>query len=236
MADKTEPGSWNLPLFKIFADPFNTAGLIIDKKLHPGFSFELHDVVKHKKISFTCPQEIYDLLTFIGSPHRYCIKSVTRNFDNEIAAVSSTQRLSLIAGKYVGKDDPACIVRAQAGFPAVGEVIEPFAFPFLVAGGMRGSHNVPFMPVSQKDSHPTRFDAPARVIALGFQLNNGKLQGPIDLFDDPAFDLAREKCNEIMDYMRKHGPFQPHLLPESELEYTTLPELQKKLEKRWKKL
>jgi len=210
--------------------------LIIDKKLHPGFSFELHDVVKHKKISFTCPQEIYDLLTFIGSPHRYCIKSVTRNFDNEIAAVSSTQRLSLIAGKYVGKDDPACIVRAQAGFPAVGEVIEPFAFPFLVAGGMRGSHNVPFMPVSQKDSHPTRFDAPARVIALGFQLNNGKLQGPIDLFDDPAFDLAREKCNEIMDYMRKHGPFQPHLLPESELEYTTLPELQKKLEKRWKKL
>jgi len=236
MADKTEPGSWNLPLFKIFADPFNTAGLIIDKKLHPGFSFEVHDVVKHKKINFTCPQEIYDLLTFIGSPHRYCIKSVTRNFDNEIAAVSSTQRLSLIAGKYVGKDDPVCIVRAQAGFPAVGEVLEPFAFPFLVAGGMRGSHNVPFMPVTQKDSHPTRFDAPARVIALGFQLNNGKLQGPVDLFDDPAFDLAREKCNEIMDYMRKHGPFQPHLLPESELEYTTLPELQKKLEKRWKKL
>lgn len=25
MADKTEPGAWNLPLYKMFADPFNTA-------------------------------------------------------------------------------------------------------------------------------------------------------------------------------------------------------------------
>ena len=234
MADKTEPGAWNLPLFKIFADPFSTAGLIIDTKLHPGFTFEVHNVVEHKKITFKCPEEMYDLLAFIGSPHKYCIKSVTRNFDNEIAAVSSTQRLSLLAGKYVGKDDPAMIVRSQAGFPAVGEVLEPFAFPFLVAGDMRGSHNFPIMPVSQKDAHPSRFDSPPRVIALGFQLNKGKLQGPVDMFDDPSFDLAREKCNEIADYMRKHGPFEPHRLPESEMEYTTLPDIMKKLKNRWK--
>lgn len=236
MADKTEPGAWNLPLYKIFADPFNTAGIIIDSKLHPGFSFEVHDLYENKKINFVCPKDIYDLLAFIGSPHRHCIKSVTRNLDNEIAAVSSTQRLSLIAGKYIGKDDPAMIVRSQAGFPAVGEVLEPFAFPYLVAGAMRGSHNFPFMPVSQKDAHPTRFDAPPRVIALGFQLNQGKLEGPVDLFDDPAFDLVRQKCNEIADYMRKHGPFEPHLLPPSELEYTTLPEIQKKLKNKWKKI
>jgi fructose 1,6-bisphosphate aldolase/phosphatase len=34
LADKTEPGAWNLPLYKIFADPFNTAGLVIDTKMH----------------------------------------------------------------------------------------------------------------------------------------------------------------------------------------------------------
>jgi fructose 1,6-bisphosphate aldolase/phosphatase len=34
MADKTEPGAWNLPLYKIFADPFNTIGLVIDPKMH----------------------------------------------------------------------------------------------------------------------------------------------------------------------------------------------------------
>lgn len=236
MADKTEPGAWNMALYKIFADPFNTPGLVIDPTLHPGFSFEVHDLFEHKKIRFVAPAEIYDLLVFIGAPARHCIKSVFRNSDNEIAAVSSTDRLSLIAGHYVGKDDPALIVRAQSGFPAVGEILEPFAFPYLVAGGMRGSHNVPLMPVSIKDAHPTRFDAPARVIALGFQLNDGKLQGPIDLFDDPAFDFARQKCNEIMDYIRKHGTFEPHRLPLDEMEYTTLPEVKKKLEKRFESL
>ena len=44
MADKTSPGAWNLPLFRIFADPFNTAGLVIDPAMHEGFRFEVVDV------------------------------------------------------------------------------------------------------------------------------------------------------------------------------------------------
>src|SRR5660397_274576 len=45
LADKTEPGAWNLPLYKIFCDPFNTAGLVIDPKMHAGFEVEVHDVM-----------------------------------------------------------------------------------------------------------------------------------------------------------------------------------------------
>jgi len=92
------------------------------------------------------------------------------------------------------------------------------------------------MPVSLKDAHPTRFDAPPRVVALGFQLRNGKLGKPADLFDDPAFDRARSYCNEIMDFIRKHGPFEPHRLPLEEMEYTTMPQVEKKLKDRWEKL
>jgi fructose 1,6-bisphosphate aldolase/phosphatase len=235
MADKTEPGAWNLPLFRIFADPFNTAGLTIDPGMHDGFVFEVHDVMEKKKIEFKTPEETYDLLVFIGTPDRFCIKSVKRK-DGLIASVSSTQRLSLIAGKYVGKDDPVCIVRAQHGLPALGEVLEPFTFPHLVKGWMRGSHQGPLMPVSFKDAHPTRFDGPPRVIAAGFQIANGKLVGPADLFDDPAFDLARQTTNQIADYMRRHGPFEPHRLPLQEMEYTTLPQLMEKLKDRFKKL
>jgi len=36
-----EPGAFNLPIFKIFADPFNTAGLVIDPACHHGFVFEI---------------------------------------------------------------------------------------------------------------------------------------------------------------------------------------------------
>lgn len=233
LADKTEPGAWNLPLYKIFADPFNTAGLVIDEKLHAGFDFEVYDLFEDKRIVFSCPAEIYDLLMFIGAPARYVVHSTWSKTMAEPAAATSTQRLSLIAGRYVGKDDPVMIVRCQAGLPAVGEVLEPFALPYSVAGCMRGSHHAPFMPVSQAQAHPSRFDGPPRVVALGFQLHNGRFVGPRDLFEDVAFDEARRQANLVMDYLRRHGPFEPHRLPLADLEYTTMPAIEAQLADRW---
>jgi len=153
----------------MFADPFNTAGLVIDPTMHAGFKFEVLDVYEHRKIMLSCPEEMYELLMFIGAMRRYMIKAVYRK-DGEIASVASTQKLSLIAGKYVGKDDPVMIIRTQAGFPAVGEALEPFAFPHIVEGWMRGSHHGPLMPVPFYEANPSRFDGPPRVIAAGFQL------------------------------------------------------------------
>ena len=236
MADKTSSGAWNMPLYKMFADPFNTIGLVIASNMHTGFAFEVHDVKEHKKIILNTPEEIYDLLVFIGAPSRYPLKAVYSRSAGEIAAVSSTQKLSLIAGRYVGKDDPVCIVRAQGVFPAVGEVLEPFSLPHLVEGWMRGSHHGPFMPVSIPDSIPSRFDGPPRVTAAGFQLADGKLIGPRDMFADISFDNARQQANDIADYMRRHGPFEPHRLPLEEMEYTTMPEVAKKLEGRFTEL
>jgi fructose 1,6-bisphosphate aldolase/phosphatase len=157
------------------------------------------------------------------------VKAVYHREANEIAAVSSTQRLALIAGRYVGKDDPVCIVRSQGQFPAVGEVLEPFASPIFVEGWMRGSHMGPLMPVSVADSTPARFDGPPRVVAAGFQLADGKLIGPRDMLADKSFDLARHQANEMADLMRRHGPFEPHRLPLEEMEYTTMPQVAKKL-------
>jgi len=193
----------------------------------------VHDVKEHKKIIFNCPEEMYDMLVLIGAPSRFVIKAIYSRENEEIAAVSSTDKLALIAGRYVGKDDPVCIVRAQGTFPAVGEVIEPFAAPILVEGWMRGSHMGPLMPVSVKDSTPSRFDGPPRVIALGFQLADGKLVGPRDMFDDKAFNLARHQANEMADMMRRHGPFEPHRLPLEEMEYTTMPQVMEKVKGRF---
>ncbi len=235
MADKTSPGAWNLPLYKIFADPFNTAGLVIDPRVHAGFRFEVLDLMEHKRIIFNCPEELYDMLVFIGAPGRYCIKTVWSRDSGMIAAASSTQRLSLIAGKYVGKDDPVMIIRCQSGLPAVGEVIEPFAKPHLVPGWMRGSHVGPLMPCSVATATPSRFDGPPRVVALGFQIANGQLVGPQDFFADVAYDRARQVANEIADYMRSMGPFEPHRLPLEDMEYTTLPQVTEKFKGRFEK-
>jgi fructose 1,6-bisphosphate aldolase/phosphatase len=234
MADKTSPGAWNFPLFQIYASPFNTPGLVIDPSMHEGFRFEVLDVYEHKAIRLDCPAEMYELLMFIGAPRRFMVRAVYRRKDNEIAAVASTQKLSLIAGKYVGKDDPVLITRCQSGLPAVGETLEPFAFPHLVEGWMRGSHRGPLMPVGFAAATPSRFDGPPRVIAAGFQIASGKLEGPRDLFNDPAFDGARAQVNAITDYMRRHGPFEPHRLGLEDMEYTTMPKLMERLGPRWK--
>ncbi len=124
-------------------------------------------------------------------------------------------------------------MRCQGTFPAVGEVLEPFALPFIVEGWMRGSHNGPLMPVALADSTPSRFDGPPRVIAAGFQLNNGQLVGPRDLFADISFDPAREQANKVGEYLRRHGPFEPHRLPLDEMEYTTMPQVMKKVQSRF---
>ncbi|MCD6461607.1 MAG: fructose 1,6-bisphosphatase [Thermoplasmata archaeon] len=241
MMDKTEPGAFNLPIFRIFADPFNTAGLVIDPSAHQGFVFEIWDIMEDKKVFLSAPEEMYDILALIGAKERYVIKRVYPKEGgplpaDEPVAVISTDKLYHVAGKYVGKDDPVAVVRAQSGLPALGEVLEPFAFPHLVSGWMRGSHNGPIMPVSVKDARCTRFDGPPRVAALGFQVANATLGMPVDLFDDPAFDRTRQQAEEIADYMRRHGPFEPHRLPMADMEYTTLPGVLERLKDRFEKV
>ena len=54
-----------------------------------------------------------------------------------------------------------------------------------------------------------------------------------DLFDDPAFDLARREAIDYTAVLRRMGEFEPARLPENKMEYTTLPQILKKLEDRF---
>jgi fructose 1,6-bisphosphate aldolase/phosphatase len=95
------------------------------------------------------------------------------------------------------------------------------------------------MPVSLEDARCTSFDGPPRVVALGFNLSDGRLIGlggskPADLFADVAFDRARSIANEIAEYIRRHGEFMPARLGPEEMEYTTLPQVLRKLSNRFK--
>ncbi len=241
--DKTEPGAFNYPLFRIFADPFNTAGLVIDPSMIGGFKFEVLDVIEHKKVVLKCPEEMYELVALIGSPGRYVVSHVWKASDDMVCAATSTTRLSLIAGKYVGKDDPVCIVRAQHGLPALGEVLAPFMHSYFVEGWMRGSHWGPLMPVGLKDSRCTVFDGPPRVVALGFQVSDGKIAqdddgNPMisDIFEDVAFEMARKEAVEYAAVLRRMGEFEPARLGPESMEYTTLPKVLEKLKDKFKKV
>ncbi len=53
------------------------------------------------------------------------------------------------------------------------------------------------------------------------------------MFDDPSFNNARQEANDVSDYLRKHGPFEPHRLPLDEMEYTTMPAVAARMADRW---
>jgi fructose 1,6-bisphosphate aldolase/phosphatase len=203
------------------------------------------DVVDSKKVIMTSPEETYDILTLLGDTTRYSIKRIfSKDANIGVASVVSTEKLNICAGKYVGKDDPVCLVRCQSGLPAVGEVLQPFMFPQLVAGWMRGSHYGAWFPCAVEKSDPTFFDGPPRICCLGFQISHGKLQGledpgspvgvhtPMDFFAGDEWNEARAKAVRASVYMRRHGPFMPAILGPEEMEYTTRPAVIEKLKKR----
>lgn len=239
--DKASTGVFNLPLFRIFADPMNTAGLVIDPRMIGGFKFEVVDLLENKKVVLKCPEEMYELIALVGSVKRYAISRVWRAEDDLICASTSTTELSQIAGRYVGKDDPVAIIRAQYGLPAVGEILAPFLHSYLAAGWMRGSHWGPITPVRLREARCTIFDGPPRLVALGFQISDGAIAGDdegkpmiTDLFDDIAFDIARKESLEYVAVLRHMGEFEPSRLSPEHMEYTALPQIIEKLKERFK--
>ena len=47
-SDKTEPGAFNFPLWRIFVDSRSNTGLLIDEKLAAGVTFRILDVMGGK--------------------------------------------------------------------------------------------------------------------------------------------------------------------------------------------
>lgn len=236
MADKTDAGAFNLPLYLAFADPMYCSGLILSPEIKKGFKFVIMDVSYTKAdriIELVTPEEIYDIAALLRDPERFVIEAIYCRHNKEQAVAVSTTRLHNIAGKYVGKDDPVMLVRVQKEFPATGEIISPYTLGHYVSGFMRGSHTGPLMPV-KKNSPISFFDGPPIVSCLAFSIKNGKLTRPADVFDQPYWDYVREKVAKKAEEIRKQGFFGAAMLPYSELEYGGIVETLKKLEKRFK--
>jgi len=67
--------------------------------MHNGYTFEVHDVKDHKKIRFNAPEEIYDIAGANRGPVAFSQSSAVYHRDTgDMVAVSSTEKLSLLAG------------------------------------------------------------------------------------------------------------------------------------------
>jgi fructose 1,6-bisphosphate aldolase/phosphatase len=216
-ADKTEPGAFNYPFYRIFVDALSNTGLIVNKSLARGVNINIMDVEKAQIAELSLWEDKPSIEAALMYPGRYVVSTVTTK-DGEPILASSTDRLHNIAGTYVGKDDPICIIRTQKNFPATEEVGSVFNNPHYVAGNTRGSHNMPLMPVKLNSAATINFCIPI-VQALVFSMHNGKFVGPFDGFSTPDWDYIREIATKKALAMRSQGFVHPATLVPSELEY-----------------
>jgi fructose 1,6-bisphosphate aldolase/phosphatase len=235
-ADKTAPGAYNLPVYLAFADVMNTPGLILSPEIAAGFRFVVMDVgytEGDRVIELETPEEIYDLAALLRDNDRFVVESVWSRATGEQAAVVSTSRLHNIAGRYTGKDDPVMLVRCQKQFPATGEILAPYQIGHFVGGGMRGSHQMPLMPVRQ-NATISYFDGPPVVSCAAYCVHGGRLSELVDAFDHPFWDEVRQHVARKAIEMRRQGFSGPAMLPMAELEYTGVMEKLEALEKRFR--
>jgi fructose 1,6-bisphosphate aldolase/phosphatase len=234
-ADKTDPGAYNWPLWKIFTDPANTPGLMLSSQMVQGFRFVIMDVsvTEHDRvIELNSPEDNFQIAALLRDNERFVVESVWSRATGEQCAAVSTTRLHNIAGKYTGKDDPIMAIRAQRQFPAVGEIIAPFADGHYVAGFMRGSCVGPLMPVRQ-NTGTSYFDGPPLVSCLAYCLQDGKFNAPVDLFDHPFWDEIRAQVSRKAMEIRKQGFSGCAMLPFSELEYGGITDILDSLNSQW---
>lgn len=216
-ADKTEPGAFNLPLYRTFVDSRSNTGIIINPALAKGVIFNIMDVMTGKVAELHMWEDKPELEASLMYPGRYVVQSVFSK-DGEPIVSASTDRLHNIAGTYVGKDDPIMIVRCQKSFPATEEVCSAFNNPHFVAGNTRGSHHLPLMPVSINTPASVNYSIPI-VMALVFSIHNGKFTGPHDGFGTPDWDYIRNLASQRAMDMRNQGFIHPATLVPEELEY-----------------
>ena len=216
-ADKTEPGAFNYPFYRMFIDGLSNTGLIVNKSLAGGVIFNVMDVEKGQIAKLTLWEDKPTIEAALMYPGRYVVSTIETK-DGEPIVAASTDRLHNIAGTYVGKDDPICVVRTQKKFPATEEAGSVFNNPHYVAGNTRGSHNMPLMPVKLNSAATIDFCIPI-VEALVFSMHNGKLTGPFDGFSTPDWDYVREIATKKALAMRSQGFIHPATLVPDELEY-----------------
>lgn len=216
-ADKTEPGAFNFPFWRMFVDARSNTGLLINEKLAAGVTFRVLDVMNGKIADLKLWSEKAELEAALMYPGRYVVHSVISN-DGEQILSASTDRLHNIAGTYVGKDDPIAIVRTQKNFPATEEAGSAFNDPHYVAGNTRGSHHMPLMPVKLNSSASLNYSIPI-VSCLVFSMHNGVLTGPHDGFGTADWELQRMWAAERAMIMRNQGFIHPSTLVPEELEY-----------------
>lgn len=237
-ADKTAPGAFNRGLYEILWGT-NTTWRSLGKGESQQIKVGILDFDYNNKAGrhiWMGKGDYDDAKWFLGYPDRYTIDNFMLDDGTEMGAVTA-QRLGIIAGEYVGKDDPMFMIRSQSRFPAVGEITLPFLIgDYIVPGWMRGSNRGPFLPVQLPQAKIGIYDGPPLLSMWSFNITNGFLTGFFDLLAaNPAINTIQANRTQVALGMLARGFDEMGLrLGPEELEYQKGASLvEDRLKERW---
>jgi fructose 1,6-bisphosphate aldolase/phosphatase len=235
-ADKCSPGAYNYPLYAAFCDPMHDGGLLLNPRMHKGFTFTIIDMDSKdadRLIRLDVPERVWDVAALLQNPDRFAVEAIHSRYrpEEQIVSVSAT-RLHNIAGRYTGKDDPVAIVRTQGIFPAPEEIVEPFLLGHYVTGDARGSHVMPLMPVAINTPVTGPYCLPI-VSCLAFSMDaEGRFSHEyVDVFGQSVWEATRLKIQAKAEEWRRGGFIGPPMASHAELAYTGIVETLAALEK-----
>ncbi|PKK88636.1 MAG: hypothetical protein CVV64_18020 [Candidatus Wallbacteria bacterium HGW-Wallbacteria-1] len=209
-SDRVTPGSFNLPLLRIFGDPLGNPALSVDRTMSAGFSFEVVDLASSRTQVFETPRDLNRLIAYLGSGGRSeriitavsHVDSRGQFLDGELIASASTPLIHWKDGAIPASGGLA-IVRAEEGLPATGDILAPFSIPRVVQGFWERHGSAPLTPMVST-APPSTLGSFAVVAALGFNLSGGKLIGPCDMFSGPEWTEVRSHFTRVAMYLHSN--------------------------------
>lgn len=189
VGDGAAVGVFNLPLARLFADPFSTPGLVHGPGLRRGFNFEVHDLDEPRKRMFAAPAELHELLQTLADSARYLLQRVV-TAEGGVAAVTSSARRADVLGSAAREDAPIAIVRTGGDAPGLDALLRVLRTPQVTWQGG-----------GQLDAVIPR--------AFALHVAGSRLLEGADLTAGSEFDDARRKARNVAGLLGAQGPFAP---------------------------
>jgi fructose 1,6-bisphosphate aldolase/phosphatase len=233
--DKLGPGVFNVPIGYAFMYPYFNGGLLLKSSLRQGFVMRIVDMDQtgdsDSVIDLNIPEDNWKIETLLRDPDRFAIKAIySRYLPGEQVASFTTTRLHNIAGKYVGKDDPAGIVRTQLNFPAPELVLPTWKLAHYSTGDAMGFHNRAVMPMPWNSS--VRGDHCQPIMqCCGFSMDReGRFAHSfVDFFAGAEWDDTRAKALMKSALLAEQGFHGNALAARGEQAYTGVAEAEQEL-------
>jgi fructose 1,6-bisphosphate aldolase/phosphatase len=186
-ADKCAPQVFNNMLYYMLVSPTRSTWPTLGGENYYNLMVQLIDFERDNKKgalgTFSAARQQTEIWSAISDPADISFFRAYNEKTKEPMMTLTASRLHDVGGEYVGKDDPAMLVRAQKDAPAVGEITMQALVGLLeVEGWMRGSSVGPVLPVALTDAKIGGNDGPPLMTSVVFNLNNAEITGIFDAF------------------------------------------------------